>query len=278
MIELCEECGLSTSSNLAQCLRVLVQRLAGCQDISAFSINTNGAFPEVQITGEPTGPKSAKCLQCFERVLQECTYVVQNSSQLSEGLKDLYKNIQLHATELPSLCSSQKSKKADKATENFIWNASYIESRIEAINSLTLECQTYLNQASCYMRHFLVSHIFQIRPVFSWERELFVEFPEFSRFSQITRLRKAAERIFHREKTLLLSANQSHGAQSSGPQRHRASSSLSITPPVQQTSAPCTPPPVSPGPDPSRPHSKKGILKKPSSPIQISQQDLATSL
>ena len=148
MIELCEECGLSTSSNLAQCLRILVQRLAGSQDISAFSINTTGPFPEVQISGEPTGPKSAKCLQCFERVLQECTYVVQNSSQLSEGLRDLYKNIQLHATELPSLCSNHKSKKADKAAENFIWNASYIESRIEAINSLTHECQTYLNQVS----------------------------------------------------------------------------------------------------------------------------------
>lgn len=111
-------------------------------------------------------------------------------------------------------------------------------------------------------------------------------------YSQITRLRGAVERIFVREKNLLQTSATSTAAgtgsgnsQSGGPGRTRTSSSLSITPPVQlSSSAPATPPPVSPGPDhpsttrPGAPPYKKGILKKPSSPIQISQQDLATSL
>ncbi|OQR80138.1 inactive phospholipase C protein 1-like [Tropilaelaps mercedesae] len=259
MIELCEECGLPTSSNLAQCLRILVQRVAGCPDITSFGLDTSGLFPEVRIQGEPSGPKSAKCLQCFERVLQESTYVVQNAQQLSDGLKDLYNNIQLHATELPSLCSSQKSKKADKAAENFIWNAAFIESRIETVASLTHECQAYLNQ--------------------------------------ITRLRGAVERIFAREKNLLQPSASAATATATGslsgqsqagstaPVRTRTSSSLSITPPAQlSSSAPATPPPISPSPDhpsttrPAAAPHKKGILKKPSSPIQISQQDLTTSL
>lgn len=146
-LEACEECGLPSGANLAQCLRALVLRLAATQEVAGLQIIEDKGFPVLKVQGE-LPLKASKVVTAFEKVLAECKQVSETSRAVFKTLKDLYATMKTYAEDLNVLCSAagMKGKKAEKAAEHFIWNASIIESRMDIVKKVELESLLYVKQ------------------------------------------------------------------------------------------------------------------------------------
>ncbi|XP_064476737.1 inactive phospholipase C-like protein 1 isoform X2 [Ornithodoros turicata] len=146
-LEACEECGLPSGANLAQCLRALVLRLAATPEVVSLHITEEKGFPVLKVQGE-LPLKASKVVTAFEKVLAECKLVSETSQSVLKTLKDLYATMKTYAEDLNTLCSAAglKGKKAEKAAEHFIWNASIIEARMDMVQKVGQESLLYMKQ------------------------------------------------------------------------------------------------------------------------------------
>jgi len=89
LIDLCDECNLRESANLAQCLRVLILRLASCLTITSFDIIENDqGYISIKVIGE-MGAKLTKSIATLEKTLFDFKLVSQNVLNLINTVSDL---------------------------------------------------------------------------------------------------------------------------------------------------------------------------------------------
>ncbi|XP_053206401.1 inactive phospholipase C-like protein 2 isoform X2 [Panonychus citri] len=174
MIDLCDECNLNENANVAQCLRILTLRLASCSSVNSFHIDTsNEGAPAIKIGGEMT-VKLQKSISALDKALAEFVSIPQSSSLLLEMLGESHDVIVRLGLELNQLSISAgiKGRKADKAVENFMWNLSLIKTEIDILRAVK-------DDSECALK-------------------------------QVTRLSKALERLFSRERESTNKTNANH--------------------------------------------------------------------
>lgn len=147
MLECCEECGLPSSANLAQCLRAAALRLASAPEVLGLNIQEDKGCPVLKVQGELT-VKATKLVSAFEKVLTECKTISETSQGVFKTLNELHKTMKSHAEDLNGLCAAVglKGKKAEKAAEHFVWNASIVEARMDMLRKVDHESLLCMKQ------------------------------------------------------------------------------------------------------------------------------------
>ncbi|RWS09905.1 Inactive phospholipase C-like protein 2, partial [Dinothrombium tinctorium] len=149
MVDLCDECSLHESANVAQCLRVFVLRLASCFSVTSFEIvkPEPQSFPTIKICGELTG-KLSKSFAVLEKALAEFYFASRNANTTLEMLDESHDALVKFGDELTNLCSLSgiKGRKADKITENFMWNLSVLKTEMDMLRSTKEDCECALLQ------------------------------------------------------------------------------------------------------------------------------------
>ncbi|XP_077499118.1 inactive phospholipase C-like protein 1 isoform X3 [Amblyomma americanum] len=147
MLDCCEECGLPSSANLAQCLRAAALRLASAPEVVGMSIAEEKGCPVFKVQGEPS-VKASKLVIAFEKVLVECKAIAEASQPVFKTLNELYQTMRSFSEDLNEVCAAAglKGKKAEKAAEHFLWNASIVESRMDMLRKVDNESRSCMKQ------------------------------------------------------------------------------------------------------------------------------------
>uniref|UniRef100_A0A131YWX8 Phosphoinositide phospholipase C n=1 Tax=Rhipicephalus appendiculatus TaxID=34631 RepID=A0A131YWX8_RHIAP len=147
MLECCEECGLPSSANLAQCLRAAALRLASASEVVGISIVEEKGYPVFKVQGEPS-VKASKLVTAFDKVLAECKAISETSHSVFKTLNELYQTMKSFSEDLNGTCAAVglKGKKAEKAAEHFLWNASIVESRMDMLRKVDKESRACMKQ------------------------------------------------------------------------------------------------------------------------------------
>nr|XP_027194064.1 inactive phospholipase C-like protein 1 [Dermatophagoides pteronyssinus] len=89
-LELCDECSLPESANMAQCLRIITLRLATCPTVIGFKIVTSElGYPCVQVCGELT-TRLNRTMTILDRCLNESFKAIDQSKNYISSLSDLF--------------------------------------------------------------------------------------------------------------------------------------------------------------------------------------------
>lgn len=147
LLECCEECGLPSSANLAQCLRAAALRLASASEVVGISITEEKGYPVFKVQGEPS-VKASKLVTAFDKVLAECKAISETSHSVFKTLNELYQTMKSFSEDLNGTCVAigLKGKKAEKAAEHFLWNASIVESRMDMLRKVDKESRACMKQ------------------------------------------------------------------------------------------------------------------------------------
>ncbi|KAJ6225585.1 hypothetical protein RDWZM_004130 [Blomia tropicalis] len=120
ILELCDECSLQESANMAQCLRIITLRLASCATIVKFSIKKSDlGYSQIKVTGELT-PKLARTIATLDKTLAEFHHICKHAPNIINTLTELYKqfgkinfdnqlNFKEHTNRLTSLLDNIRS-------------------------------------------------------------------------------------------------------------------------------------------------------------------------
>lgn len=148
MLECCEECGLPSSANLAQCLRAAALRLASAPEVVGISILEEKGCPVFKVQGD-LSVKASKLVSAVEKVLSECKAISEMSQPVFKTLNELYQTMKSFSDDLNGVCAAigLKGKKAEKAAEHFLWNASIVESRMDMLRKVDRESRACMKQA-----------------------------------------------------------------------------------------------------------------------------------
>ncbi|XP_077549577.1 inactive phospholipase C-like protein 1 isoform X2 [Haemaphysalis longicornis] len=148
MLECCEECGLPSSANLAQCLRAAALRLASAPEVVNISINEEKGCPVFKVQGD-LSVKASKLVSAVEKVLCECKAISEMSQPVFKTLNELYQTMKSFSDDLNGVCAAVglKGKKAEKAAEHFLWNASIVESRMDTLRKVDRGSRACMKQA-----------------------------------------------------------------------------------------------------------------------------------
>lgn len=148
MLECCEECGLPSSANLAQCLRSAALRLASAPEVVNISILEEKGCPVFKVQGD-LSVKASKLVSAVEKVLCECKAISDTSQPVFKTLNELYQTMKSFSDDLNGVCAAVglKGKKAEKAAEHFLWNASIVESRMDMLRKVDRESRACMKQA-----------------------------------------------------------------------------------------------------------------------------------
>lgn len=148
MLECCEECGLPSSANLAQCLRAAALRLASAPEVVGISIFEEKGCPVFKVQGD-LSVKASKLVSAVEKVLSECKAISETSQPVFKTLNELYQTMKSFSDDLNGVCAAigLKGKKAEKAAEHFLWNASIVESRMDMLRKVDRESRACMKQA-----------------------------------------------------------------------------------------------------------------------------------
>lgn len=147
MLDCCEECGLPSSANLAQCLRAAALRLASAPEVAGINVTEEKGCPVFKVQGEPS-VKASKLVIAFEKVLVECKAIAEASQPVLKTLNELYQTMRSFSEDLSGICAAAglKGKKVEKAAENFLWNASIVESRMDMLRKVDSESRACMKQ------------------------------------------------------------------------------------------------------------------------------------
>ncbi|XP_046908181.2 LOW QUALITY PROTEIN: inactive phospholipase C-like protein 1 [Dermatophagoides farinae] len=92
-IELCDECSLPESANMAQCLRIITLRLATCPTVIGFKIVTSElGYPCVQVCGELT-TRLNRTITTLDRCLLELFKTIDQSKNYIASLSELFEKL-----------------------------------------------------------------------------------------------------------------------------------------------------------------------------------------
>ncbi|KAL1484372.1 hypothetical protein MTO96_011349 [Rhipicephalus appendiculatus] len=105
MLECCEECGLPSSANLAQCLRAAALRLASASEVVGISIVEEKGYPVFKVQGEPS-VKASKLVTAFDKVLAECKAISETSHSVFKTLNELYQTMKSFSEDLNGTCAA----------------------------------------------------------------------------------------------------------------------------------------------------------------------------
>lgn len=147
MLECCEECGLPSSANMAQCLRAAALRLASAPEVLGLQIQEDKGCPMFKVQGE-LSVKATKLVTAFEKVLTESKLISEMSQSVFKTLNELHRTMKSHSEDFNGLCASLglKGKKAEKASEHFVWNASIVEARMDMLQKVDHESLLCMKQ------------------------------------------------------------------------------------------------------------------------------------
>ncbi|XP_054162349.1 inactive phospholipase C-like protein 1 [Oppia nitens] len=148
IIDLCDECSLQESANMAQCLRVATLRLASTATVNSCQVvTTDQGYPLLSASGELT-PKLMKTMNTIEKAVSEFYYVTQNANTTIEMLSEIHETIVTLGDQLPTLCTSNniKGRKADKIAENFMWNMSVLKTEMDLLKAIKNDCECAIRQ------------------------------------------------------------------------------------------------------------------------------------
>ncbi|CAG2110711.1 unnamed protein product [Medioppia subpectinata] len=148
IIDLCDECSLQESANMAQCLRVVTLRLASTSTVQSCEVvTTDQGYPVLRATGELT-PKLTKTMTTVEKTVSEFYYVTQNAKNTIDMLSEIHETVVSLGDQLPTLCTNQsiKGRKADKIAENFMWDMSVLRTEMDLLRAIKNDCECALKQ------------------------------------------------------------------------------------------------------------------------------------
>ncbi|UXI18032.1 hypothetical protein NH340_JMT03975 [Sarcoptes scabiei] len=93
LIELCDECCLPESANIAQCLRIIVLRMTTCSSVTSLKIvKTESGYPSLKVDGELTA-KLTRTMDLLDRILLELFLAIDQSKNHISFLAEMFKSI-----------------------------------------------------------------------------------------------------------------------------------------------------------------------------------------
>ncbi|XP_046458108.1 inactive phospholipase C-like protein 1 isoform X2 [Daphnia pulex] len=161
LFELRSECGLPITSNVKQCLRVLLQRLANCPEVVSCQLSSENVFPVLKIETNSGGGVSSggnglgnlptplyRTLVAFEKSILECHFLRDKSPAILRELEEVLQALSQFPDHLDTLIEQAglKGKQSARVYDVHGWNLSLITTHVELLRQCQRDCGFILDQ------------------------------------------------------------------------------------------------------------------------------------
>ncbi|EFX86832.1 hypothetical protein DAPPUDRAFT_207590, partial [Daphnia pulex] len=149
LFELRSECGLPITSNVKQCLRVLLQRLANCPEVVSCQLSSENVVRFCGGNGLGNLPTPLyRTLVAFEKSILECHFLRDKSPAILRELEEVLQALSQFPDHLDTLIEQAglKGKQSARVYDVHGWNLSLITTHVELLRQCQRDCGFILDQ------------------------------------------------------------------------------------------------------------------------------------